>query len=132
MARRGLLARTQLADKATSLFQDAAIAAVDALADAGNALALPLVVATTSGGITAGQPLVVFTGIAGCKLMLPPAKSVDAGTASFQFIANVSANSVAVVPTGKDTVNGALSLTVNATTVAMLVSDGVSRWTKVA
>ena len=128
MARTGLLKTFQPRDQETSRLQAITKDAVDQLAKDHDVVSSPAVSLIGTGNIPPGASVIVYTGAASQTLTLPPANNLGANVAAVVFLLNVTAAAVTVVPSRGDSVNGTTSLSVAATTLCVLASDGISKW----
>lgn len=126
MARKGLFQPDQVADQTIQRNFALVKVAIETLARDHDVVAAPVTTIVATGPIPPGVMIVSFTGGIGQTLTLPPANAIGPNIGS--FIALLTGNSCAVVPSRGDTVNGATSLSVGAVALCLFVSDGVSKW----
>jgi hypothetical protein len=128
MARKGLLRTDQVADQTTQRNFDRVSDAVETLARDHDVISSPVTVLVGTAAIPPGVSVAVYVGGASQTLTLPPANALGTSVASVLMLLNTSANTVTVVPSRGDSVNGTTSLSVATAVLALLVSDGVSKW----
>ena len=128
MARKGLFRADQVADRTTATNFKRLEDAVEKLAVDHDVVSAPLANLVASGNIPAGASAVNFTGGASQTLSLPPANVLGANVCAVIFFLNTSPNSVTLIPTRGDSVNGTTSLSVATNVLAVLASDGVNKW----
>lgn len=78
--------------------------------------------------IPPGASMVSYAGAPGVTLTLPPANALGASTGAVVLLLNRSSGSITVVPSRGDTLNGTTSLSLAATKLALLGSDGNNGW----
>ncbi len=128
MARKGLLKSFRAPNQDLARLYDNVRDAVDVLASDHDVISSPAANLLVSGPIPAGASAVNFTGGASQTLTLPPANTLGNNVAAVVFFLNTSPNTVTLIPSRGDSVNGSTSLSVATNVLAVLVSDGVSKW----
>lgn len=81
-----------------------------------------------TGAIPAGSQLVVYAGDGGHVLTLPSASAQGPGVGQLLLVGNRGGGSITVLAAGTDTVNGAASISVSASDLVTLASDGEATW----
>jgi hypothetical protein len=129
MARVGLYKEVPSpADDVLQRIQKNIIDAVNTLTKDDDILRVPVVTMVATGNIQAGKSVVVFTGSANQTLTLPQSKAQGASVSAVLVVLNTSAVATTIIPTGGDTVNGLLTLSLAAGVAVYLTSDGVNKW----
>jgi hypothetical protein len=117
-----------MADPAANQMQANLRDALTVLSADNDVLGAPAVTLVATGSVLAGQSVVIFNGKTGQSLGLPAANALGPNVAAIVVLLNVSTSAVTLFPSGADKIKGAASLAVAAGVLAILVSDGVSKW----
>jgi len=121
MARKGLSSKLPAADQQ---LRDV----IETLAADHDVMSSTVTTLIGSANVPPGASIVAYVGGASQTLTLPPANALGANVGSVVFLLNLSSGNVTVIPSRGDLVNATTSLVVATNVVAILVSDGVSKW----
>lgn len=121
MARPGLGSKLQTKDQNL-------VDVIETLANDHDVISSPVTTLVGSAAIPPGASIVAYVGGASQILSLPPANALGPNVGAVVFLLNLSSGNVTVVPTRGDSVNATTSLVVATNVLAILVSDGVSKW----
>ncbi len=128
MPRRGLLTTDQVADPTVQRNFERVRGAIERLALDDDMASGPISNLIATGNIPPGVSFVVFGGGASQTLTLPPANALGPSTGLALIFLNTSPNTVTIIPSRGDSVNGTTSMTVATNVLAILACDGVSKW----
>jgi len=128
MARKGLLGKNRPTDQELSRVYDEVRDAFEKVAGDHDVLSSPTAMLVATATIPAGTAIVNFMGATGQTLTLPPANAQGQNVGALLVVMNTSPNTVTLVPTKGDTINGTTSVTLATNTMRTLASNGVAAW----
>jgi hypothetical protein len=129
--RSGLLKKLTFPDPLTNQLVANLSDAINTLSSDDDVFTAPSTVMVGTGKLPAGAATVFYRGAPGAQLTLPSAQSQAVqgnARAALVVLGNEASGAITLLASGGDSINGAKSLSLAAGALAMVASDGFSRW----
>lgn len=126
--RSGLFKRFQTGDSNQDRIQANIRDAVDTLAADHDVISAPINSLVIAASIASGKAINWYRGTPGVTLTLPLANALGANVAAVVIVGNASGGAISIVAAQPNALTTGTSVSVAAGAIAVLVSDGVSKW----